>query len=256
MKELQLLQLNVEQSKHTERIIPFLKTNTPDVLCLQEVTELDVEALCTAAGTPFSHIEPILLRDGKQEGLLLASRYPLRNLKSYCYAGTGKVLEHIKGSPLPKDGEFSRIALFGTITVDGTDMRIGVTHFTWTPRGEASDAQRDSMRKLLAALKEEAGFVLCGDFNAPRKNPDGTPGEIFLLLSSTYMDNIPSHYETSIDVTLHRSGHLPEEHMDKKMVDGIFSTPDYAVTNVERVCGLSDHCGFTAIVSKNNDTAQ
>lgn len=245
MKGLRILQLNVEQSKHTERILPFLKTNTPEVICFQEVMESNVPLFCEVMGARFHHFAQTSLRDGTREGLLLASRYPLSSIAVYHYAGAEDLLEHIKGFPWPEVGEFKRTALFGTITTDDADIRVGVTHFTWTPDGSASNAQREAFAKLCTALKQEKDFILCGDFNAPRG------GEIWGMFAARYRDNIPAEYTWSLDQELHRAPLIERE----KMVDGIFSTPEYTIANVERVCGLSDHCGFTAIVSHATPTA-
>src|SRR3569623_473248 len=103
---------------------------------------------------------------------------------------------------------------------DGEMFRIATTHFPVTAHGEATDFQREDMKNLLSLLEKEGEFVLTGDFNAPRG------GEIFAELASRYKDNIPPTITTSIDGMLHRAGQLPH------MVDGIFSTPGYLVSNV------------------------
>lgn len=117
-------------------------------------------------------------------------------------------------------------------------FRIGTTHFTWTPDGEADEVQRTDIESLFAVLEKQGDIIFTGDFNAPRGK------EIFSRLAERYHDNVPSEYTTSIDSTLHRAGDLPH------MVDGIFSTSGYAVQNVRMVCGVSDHCALVAEVRK------
>jgi len=78
--------------------------------------------------------------------------------------------------------------------------------------------------------------VLTGDFNAPRGR------EIFSHIASVFKDNVPDHVSVSLDPLHHRAGALPY------MVDGIFSTPGYRVTEVEQHFGLSDHTAFSATV--------
>jgi|GEM_PF-5115909 hypothetical protein len=41
-----------------------------------------------------------------------------------------------------------------------------------------------------------------------------------------------------------------QELMDKKMVDGVFSTPEYEVSNVQLHSGVSDHLAITGDISK------
>ena len=94
------------------------------------------------------------------------------------------------------------------------------------------------MKALLAHLNGTGEFVLCGDFNAPRG------GEMFAELSSRYTDNVPASYLSSLDPKLHRAGNL------ERMVDGIFTTPTYLVSDVEMYSGISDHCAFTATLQK------
>ena len=83
-------------------------------------------------------------------------------------------------------------------------------------------------------------LVLCGDFNAPRG------GEIFTRLATQSRDNVPSHYVTSIDPKLHRAGPL------QLMVDGLFSTDGYRLSEVVLHNGVSDHCTITAVVHAHN----
>ena len=88
-------------------------------------------------------------------------------------------------------------------------------------------------------MGNQSSFVLTGDFNAPRG------GEIFAELASRYKDNIPNHYQSSLDPDLHRVKNL------KLMVDGLFSTPDYNLGEVRLINGVSDHLAVAAKVSKN-----
>lgn len=83
-------------------------------------------------------------------------------------------------------------------------------------------------------LLGERPLVLCGDFNAPRGGP------IFSQFAERWRDCIPQHIATSIDPDLHRAGAL------QLMVDGLFTTADFAVSNVRMHCGVSDHKAITA----------
>ena len=94
------------------------------------------------------------------------------------------------------------------------------------------------MQKIQSFINKEP-FVLAGDFNAPRG------GEIFSHIAERYTDNIPPHYTTSIDGTLHRAGPIPF------MVDGLFTTPSYRAKGVHLEFGVSDHAAVAATIEKN-----
>ena len=49
---------------------------------------------------------------------------------------------------------------------------------------------------------------------------------------------------TSLDPVLHRAGPL------QLMVDGVFSTDDYSVSEVTLHQGVSDHCAITCTIGK------
>jgi endonuclease/exonuclease/phosphatase family metal-dependent hydrolase len=95
----------------------------------------------------------------------------------------------------------------------------------------------------MACLQSEKDFALCGDFNAPRG------GEIFTTLASHYTDNIPSKYETSIHVALHRAGSVDGARLAHLMVDGLFTTSGYAASDVRLEFGVSDHAAIVATIA-------
>jgi endonuclease/exonuclease/phosphatase family metal-dependent hydrolase len=242
MKELQLLQLNVERDKHWDRILPFLKAEAFDVVCLQELREEDAQRLQAELGLSL-HFVPTTRHSGKIQGIGIFSKTLARDTRTHWYGGTEDIRDFVNGTEAEKRASQRYMIAVADIAHDDAAVTVATTHFPWTPDGSASDFQRESVQRLLNTLKAETGFVLCGDFNAPRG------GEIWSTLAAHYRDNIPEQYTASLDPELHRAPLAERE----KMVDGIFSTPEYEVKNVERVCGLSDHCGFTARVSFHTD---
>jgi endonuclease/exonuclease/phosphatase family metal-dependent hydrolase len=91
---------------------------------------------------------------------------------------------------------------------------------------------------MLGILKDKRQYVLCGDFNASRG------GEIYKTLSQCMKDNVPLSYDTSIDPERHRIKGL------RAMVDGLFTTPVYGVSDVRLHFGVSDHGALEAVVSR------
>jgi len=236
--------VNIEREKHIPRVVAFLKRTQPDVACIQELFESDIPVLKEAFGAGHVFFAPMCWYktvDGKRalEGVGILSRYPLSAEAIHQYAGNqGEITDFIEGTLEEKSATQKYVIAIADVEHPDGLMRIGTTHFPWTPNGEAEPIQRASLVSLLSVTDTLGEFVLCGDFNAPRGK------EIFSGLAERLKDNVPLKYESSIDGELHRAGPLPY------MVDGVFSTPGYQVHDVEMVSGVSDHCAFTCLIDK------
>ncbi|MBV9159119.1 MAG: endonuclease/exonuclease/phosphatase family protein [Candidatus Kaiserbacteria bacterium] len=247
MTALKLVSVNVERSKHLDRVLPFIERETPDVLCVQELQNTDVERFAQAA-TSKGHIFVPMTREREGaafsiHGLGMFSRHELTNINERYYTDKAATIpESDSSDPDTYTSQF-RLALLADVTTGGTRHRIATTHFTWSPRGQATDLQKKDMRALLALLQEE-DLVLCGDFNAPRG------GEIFAMLTQRFKDNIPPQYVTSLDLDLHRAGKTRPHELKDKMVDGLFSTPGYEIRDARLEFGVSDHAAIVATIMK------
>ncbi len=230
----------MEMHRHLDTVLSFLKTERPDIICLQEVLERD-----------FSRFERELEMKGRFEpmallasprfesevrglpfGLAILSRYPTEYRTDYYFGAPGKLPLCIKGD------EDNRILLSATVLVNGQAFRVGTTHFTWTPDGNASEAQRADIVHLLAVLDAFPDIIFCGDFNAPRGR------EIWKKIAARYKDNIPPDYTSSVDPLLHRAKDI------EVMVDGLFSTPEYLISDVRLVEGVSDHKAIVGLIER------
>ena len=236
-----LVTLNIERSKHADRVAPFLKGSSADVVCLQELMEYDIPffeasvgARCYFTGTTRHPAE------GKPGifGIGIFSKLPVAHFERRFYHDTGipKMTFDFTDAASKHRTESHALALCD-VEKDGVMCRIATTHFTWTPDGRADDFQRQDLKVLLEALEGEE-LVLTGDFNAPRG------GEIWSALAARYTDNIPPRIITTIDGGLHRAGDL------QLVVDGIFSTPAYRISDVALKDGLSDHMAVCATAEK------
>jgi len=243
---IRLVSLNVERSKHLDEIVAFLRTNTPDVVCLQEVCERDLLRFSTALeGYDQVYVPMTNETDGEDTAIVgvgIFSRYKIQHSEVFYYRKETDELPKINSQDAATFTLKHHLVVFADIAF-GTGFRIGTTHFTWSQGGKATALQRNDMHQLLAILKKTGEFVLGGDFNAPRG------GEIFSMLAEKYKDNIPTKYGTSIDANLHRAGKLHPEELANKMVDGLFSTPGYTVSDVELHSGVSDHMAITATIT-------
>ncbi len=239
---IKLISLNIERSKHLDRVLPFLEQEKPDVVCLQEVLERDVERIETAAGTCHAYA-PICWHpaDSPEVGAVLTgtaffTRLKTENVRIDYYHGDES---HARTAP-PRTIMEDISLISADVTKDGRLFRLMTTHFTWTPHGQPDEHQRRDVDALIGLLDTAGEFVLAGDFNAPRG------GEIFSKLALRFKDNIPGSYATSLDLTLHRAAKEHADELKDKMVDGLFTTPEYRAENVRLEFGLSDHAAIVA----------
>ena len=241
---IKLISLNIERDKHLERIIPFIQSEKPDVLCLQEVCQKDLVHFQKLMGSQY-HFSPSGIHsvDGATnvEGEAVFSRLPGTQWFTEQYAGPLELKEHNDEMSTHEKKEFLKRTITGCEIRSGTSLyRIATTHFTWTPDGQADNYQREDVRRMLDTLLPFGELILCGDFNAPRG------GEIFAFINNHYHDAIPAKYHTSIDIPLHRMGKERAKQLAERMVDGLFVTHGYRASGVRFESGISDHFAIIA----------
>ena len=251
---LKLVQLNIEGSRHLDVVIPFLKELQPDVACIQELREADIDRFKKELGIQCT-FAPMVLGGGHTYGVGILSTIALTAVGINQYGGNeGALQDHVSHDKQKMHDSTKYLLLTGDFQKGGETFHIATTHFPVTDHGVATDFQRKDMEKMLELLEQEGEFVLTGDFNAPRG------GEIFTMLAAKYKDNIPVEVVTSLDYDIHRAGGAKliadAQTLGLKglMVDGIFSTPGYHVSNVQGHTGVSDHCAFSAEISKSSDS--
>ena len=244
---IKLVSLNIELAKHLDLVRAFLEKEKPDIACLQEVHEADLQEFAKEFGMEavFGQMSSI----GRVEytkppfephGVGILSALPIQSVQLSYYRGDEETArKHVfDGTSRDDPHPF----LYVNAKKENESFVVGTTHFTWTPNGTPDDLQRRDMKSLLGILQDIPELVLCGDFNAPRG------GEIFDALAQRYKDNIPLKYHTSIDVNLHRDG--AKMRGRSLMVDGLFTTPVFQCSNVRLVGGVSDHFAVVAEVHR------
>ncbi len=240
---LRVVSVNIEGKKHLDSVIDFLKTERPEVLCLQEAYENDIKLFSEVIGE-YSVFVPMNVRDGGvKEGIAIVSKYPFTS-ESEKYAGSD--LETV---PVYDNSSFIVAVmsqwyqlLVSEVSAPDGAYTIATTHLPVTERGEVTDYQLEAISNLINKLERVGEFVLLGDMNAPRGQ------QSFSLLAQRYKDNISSEYQSSLDPVLHRA---PTVQKSNKMVDGCFSTPSYTIKQMRFQCGISDHCAICVEVTKN-----
>jgi len=230
---LKLISVNIEGDNHIERVVNFIRNEQPDVVCFQEAFEKDMEffAQTFQMYSTYAPSAKVRIDSGNRLtpkgnwGIGILSKYPLDDIQKHYYAGS----EHLIPDLVTNPNAVNRVLLSAAIKKNNSTYCIGTTHFTWSHDGETIPLQRDHVQKLLTLVRKYSELILCGDFNAPRGK------EIFSILASQLKDNIPPEITTTIDQHLHKVPGL------MYVVDGLFSSDVYVVTNVQVVDGISDH---------------
>lgn len=234
---LKLISLNVERSLHLDTILPFLEQEQADIVCLMEVSKVDLPRYEHATKAqahffPMTTVSPgnTFMPDGKGlQGLALLTKLPHEIRHAY-YIGDGSAPEF--GAYNAED----RVVAIAKVTKDEKQFVIGTTHFTWTPNGDANEDQWNAFTALMRILDEYHELILCGDFNAPRGR------EMFTAFTERFTDNLPKEVASTLDPKFHRKPEI------RLAVDTIFSRGPYTIT-VRVVDGLSDHKGLVAMIA-------
>jgi endonuclease/exonuclease/phosphatase family metal-dependent hydrolase len=228
-----ILSLNVEGDKHLELVMALLKREDPDIVCLMEVGKDSIFELAKEQ-YPFMVFAPNDVLGNIDEtssleptGVAILSKEIAIDVEKE-YFGEKPRNEIVARS----SGSHAPILLEATIG----EYRIGAIHFTWTKNGSVSQDQTKHLTKLIDKLSDEQ-VVLCGDFNIPRGNAN------YQLLAEKYIDNIPKEIETTLDPVLHYAN-KEEKGRLKLVVDYIWTTPKYRVSEVRVVENVSDHCAL------------
>jgi hypothetical protein len=242
-ESLHLLDLNIENDKHVDLVLPFFKKINPEVLVIQELFEDFVE--------PFSQqlkmecvFTPLCLKNRKIDnqnksirwGQAIFTNQKIIQSKSIFYVGSENNIKLF-------DIDNQRETRFKALTVvnikkASSVFTVGTSHFTAATSKLTTDEQREDFIKLKTVLASFPDIILTGDFNTPRG------GEIYSQLSRMYKDNFPPEYTTSIDKNFHRDGDI------QCVVDGLFTTPQYSVSQIKIHDGVSDHFAIEAAISR------
>ncbi len=241
-----IVSLNIEGTRHYERVLPFIERIPPDVLCLMEAPS-SVLPLLTSRGyftvfAPMCTDNPVAT--GDVLGLVLATKVPHTATTTFYTSYHGRIVPHDKHNAQSK----SYPLITATITHEETTYTIATVHLYDTYNGHESPEQTASVDSLLSELAKLPPHILCGDFNMPRGY--NTNYERFCAL---YHDAIPAEYTSSLDRSLHRAGtrtDLNAPIFDIYMVDYLFTQPPYHATAVGLEFGISDHAAVVATVTQ------
>lgn len=239
-----LISLNIQSDVHLDLVCNLISQNRHDVLCLQEVYQADLPVLESACGF---HLEFIAVAEVNQSlpnmgtpkgkwGIASGTRFPVMTTNSFQYRDLKQVLS-IPDKKGP--GQVIPSAMALQFVADNQTQTVVTTHFTWSPNATISPLQISDCMNLKNYLSQKyPDYLLCGDFNAPRGKT------LYTLLQSGLIDHLPKDITTTLDGKFHYAGQLD------LVVDTIFSTPEYRVSQVEVVGGVSDHMALVAQVER------
>lgn len=229
---MKVISLNVERHKHFEKVKMFLERENPEVICLMEVCESDVSILAGVNYPYVSYAPNDLLNRFKEgigtTGVAILAKKPIQDIDIYYF---GEDFEEY--SKKPNFSSHCPVIITGKIG----ETNLAAIHFSWTEGGSIDERQRKHMELLLGYLSNKGELVMCGDFNIPRGN------EMYQKLAEKYLDNLPAEVTTTIDPRLHRAN-FEEPGKIKFVVDYVWSTPKYKISEVKVVEGVSDHYGI------------
>ncbi|MCR4326938.1 MAG: endonuclease/exonuclease/phosphatase family protein [Candidatus Roizmanbacteria bacterium] len=227
--QITLVSINIEGDKHLDKIIPFIKQEQPDVVCLQEVMQSSVDHLKESLNMELVFVPMKQVVGHGVKGIAIATNLPILETWVLYYAGDKDVLPVTQAGEKRDPYANNHMVLAVRVEKNGDTYTFADTHFTWSPDGHVIERQEVDAKNMLAQLSTLPECILCGDFNAPRG------GSIWGKIAQCYTDNIPSNVTTTIDPQLHRAGPLPY------VVDGLFSSRGYTISDAKVVSGISDH---------------
>ena len=236
---LKLLTLNIEADRHLDRVEATIAEHLPDIVCLQEALEPDCERLAAVGryDVKFTLSAHVPKWSGGQSswGVAVLSRVPVRSQSVHYYSSDARI------RLVREPNDVRRVVVMTELEHQGMPYRIATTHFTWSPDGQIIKEQKADFARLQRVLSAYPDYVLCGDFNSPRGR------EMFGMFVDQLkvIDHLPAGVTSTLDPLFHRVGTL------ELVVDTIFSTPQYRVTQTRVLDGISDHKGILARIERS-----
>ena len=229
---IKIVTLNIEGDKHLDKVIKLLKTEKPNVVCLQEILDKD-----------FQTFKSILQMDG--------SFYPQVHIGNDIHFGIAKNVDrgtsllsnleiisqegryYVQNEHIPicrRWGWDDRVLALMQVQNNEGLYNVATTHFEFTRNGEPTKRQLKNMEALLTALQGQEDLIFAGDVNAPRGYK--TYG---LFRKFFDRDHVPITVASTLDPILHRANHR------QYVVDTVLTKGGFTANPVRLVSGVSDH---------------
>ncbi len=164
---LHIVTFNIKHAREIDLAIELLSTSPPlrevDLLFLQEMDAPGCERIADTLGMHYVYYPAVIHSStGHDFGNAILSRWPIEDDAKIILPH----LAHLTHS--------QRIAVAGTVTVDGTAVRLYCVHFA-TPLGVGPGGRREQAETVVADALDHGGpVIVAGDFN---KHSMGKPFE-------------------------------------------------------------------------------
>ena len=144
---LKLITVNIEETKHYNRVLALLTKEKPDIVYLQEAPQsFSVKLTQLGFETSFA---PMSIRtiDDKLEstGLMAASKLPFAHKTKYYHGGVSTIVEFDRNN---RKETSSYAYIITTINTAGNTFNIATTHVMQTPDGLENDFQIQGINTL------------------------------------------------------------------------------------------------------------
>lgn len=245
---MKIISINIERDLHVDTVVPFLKNEKPEVFCMQEIfedqidlykNEFQMECIYKPMGLWDSSKSCKENKGIREFGIAIFAKNIKESKYEYIAGGEDSLSLYISSDRIGDRNNINTLVMWVKIlSRDGKEYNIANTHFTWTYEGTATPFQIEDAKKLINILDNNLEeFILMGDTNAPRGR------ETFDMIANHFKDNIPKEYTTSIDQNLHRVKGL------EYMIDCLFTKGDIRIEKVKLIDGVSDHMAVVGEVN-------
>jgi len=244
-----LWNINSPIQKRMNNLNSFITFNKPDIICFQEVSyyggKIQVHDILCKGEYFFKYFKSGNWY-GREEGLIIASKYPISNSRKYL---------------LPRNdafNDFQRILMGSTIRIKKNKLRVYNTHLSYHVLSAINRiGQIDQILKIINSENSRSdSVILCGDFN---EDPDD--GLVYKNILNNYPIKLnDSWVERNKTLTFCQSNpYVDSKLWPNRRIDYIFSSENlplysYRVLDQDIISDIcSDHYGVIAEGNENGD---
>jgi endonuclease/exonuclease/phosphatase family metal-dependent hydrolase len=232
---MKIMSWNIWKGKLLDKVIAQIEQESPDVVCLQEVIEQDIDGkrvniaqlLASKLGYEFVYCKAFTTDRHSPSfdiGDAILSKYPITS--NSCTALSN--LEEYEDSSVTEP----RTAVTVTIKTEIATLTIITCHLGYGEKFQETEIRNKQLDRLLAILPKEK-TVLTGDFNSL---PDS---RVVRILNNVLINTDPEQSEYSY------TDMKDESHLEYR-IDYIFTTPDIIARNFKILStDASDHSPLT-----------
>jgi len=255
------LHVNIERSKHINLIDRLLSEKRPEIICLSEVIDTDLEKFAKDHDYHYAFGSEISYANGSNQGVAILSKHNIIETNMLRYdennTTTPPVISFIERHDTKDRPEFRfhyhSVLLVATINKDDQQLTIATAHFPIADHSTYGDDHdedhsldetedihdinyvRGYFDRLMTLIRHlSSPLIFTSDLNNPR-------GEyMYDALAHELFDQVPQDITTTMDPKIHRVKNI------QLVVDTIMTSPDISCSNFEVIDGVSDHKALLA----------